>query len=130
MRDFRLSPSDPKPSFQPHIMFHPSMHSRKYHSPLDDSSSLEQYVHSPPPTLPHICVLGYNALPCLSGLAKSFLLFNDPLKQQPTKHPCPYNQLLTSYYYFNLILPLIRIHCINVPPSSATLFLRTWTKSY
>ena len=27
MRDFRLSPSDPKPSFQPHIILHPSVHS-------------------------------------------------------------------------------------------------------
>lgn len=57
----------------------------------------------------HISIWGYNTFLCLSGPPKFFLSFTGPFKQQFISYPCP-----CLHFIIALILPLIRIHCVNV----------------
>lgn len=115
MRDFRVLPSDPKPSLQPHIMLHPSVHSGWY--PALWTSHYSAFVHSPTSvfwaTMPPLGFLVYTNL-SYSSVASSDI---PPGVCSPPGIPVSHNGLLTPHCCFKLFLLLIRILCTNIHSS-------------
>lgn len=110
VRDFRLLPPDPKPSFQ--LLSSCILH---YLRVIPQTQASHHSLKSMCSIPPHL-YLSYSALCHLSS--KFFYTFQRPTQPNfPSivhQSSCPFWHLLTSYYWFNLIMSLIRILCINI----------------